>query len=78
MEVLYLDKKSIFNRISSQTNIEKIYLYSKDPYKVKYHLLINAGENIDLMHVNNQKAFTEYSNCMNDIYKNIKQYILNK
>ena len=78
MEVLYLDKKSIFNRISPQTNIEKIYLYSKDPYKVKYHLLINAGENIDLMHVNNQKAFIEYSNCMDDIYKNIKQYILNK
>ena len=30
------------------------------------------------MHVNNQKAFIEYSNCMDDIYKNIKQYILNK
>ena len=30
------------------------------------------------MHVNDQKAFIEYSNCMDDIYKNIKQYILNK
>ena len=73
-----LEKKSLFNLVSPQTNIEKIYLYSKDPYKVKYHLLINAGENIDLMHVNNQKAFIEYSNCMDDIYKFIKQYNLNK
>ena len=73
-----LEKKSLFNLVSPQTNIEKIYLYSKDPYKIKYHLLINTGENIDLMHVNDQKAFIEYSNCMDDIYKNIKQYSLNK
>ena len=73
-----LEKKSLFNLVSPQTNVEKIYLYSKDPYKVKHHLLINTGENIDLMHVNDQKAFIEYSNCMDDIYKNIKQYNLNK
>ena len=30
------------------------------------------------MHLNNSKAFIEYSNDMNDIYKNIEEYNPNK
>ena len=29
-------KKSIFNLISHQPDIDKIYLYVKDPYEAKY------------------------------------------
>ena len=31
---------SLFNLISHQPNIDKIYLYAKDPFEAKYHLLI--------------------------------------
>ena len=36
---------SLFNLISHQPGIDKIYLYAKDPYEAKYQLLINKTEN---------------------------------
>ena len=35
-----------------QPDIDKIYLYAKDPYEAKYKLLINKRENAGLMHLN--------------------------
>ena len=67
-------KNSLFNLTSNQTDINKIYLYNNYPYEVKFQLLINKRENTNLKHLNNSKAFTEYSNDMDDIYKNIKEY----
>ena len=32
---------SLFNLINHQPDIDKIYLYAKDPYKAKYKFLIN-------------------------------------
>ena len=40
--------------------------------------LINKRERTGLKHLNDSKAFTEYSNDMDDIYKNIEQYNPNK
>ena len=34
----------LFNLIRQQPDIDKIYLYAKDPYKVKYQFLINKRE----------------------------------
>ena len=31
----------LFNLIDQQLDIDKIYLYAKDPYKEKYQILIN-------------------------------------
>ena len=55
-------------------------LYAKDPYEVisKYHLLINKRKSTGLKHLNDSKAFIEYSNDMDDIYKNIEEYNQNK
>ena len=39
---------------------------------------MNKRESTDLKHFNDSKAFIEYSNDMNDIYKNIKKYNTNK
>ena len=36
--------RSLFNLISHQADIDKTHLYAKDPYKTKYHLLINKRE----------------------------------
>ena len=59
------------NLISDQSEIDKIYLYAKDPHKAKYQLLINKWESTGLKHYNDSKAFIEYSNKTDDIYENI-------
>ena len=69
---------SLFNLISYQPDIHKVYLNTKDPYKAKYRSLINKKESTGLKYLNNSKAFTEHSNDMDDIYKNIDEYSLNK
>ena len=35
------NEKSLFNLINHQPDIDKIYLYAKDPYEAKYQFLIN-------------------------------------
>ena len=49
-----------------------MYLYAKDPYKAKYKLLINKRKRTGLKYLNDSKAFIEYSNDMDDIYKILK------
>ena len=56
----------------------KIFLYAKDPYELKHQLLINKRESTGLNHLNDFKIFMEYSNDMDDIYKNIEEYNPNK
>ena len=51
-----------------------MYLYAKDPYEPKYQYLINKREKVGLDHFKDPKAFMEYSNDMEDVYKNIENY----
>ena len=51
-----------------------MYLYAKDPFEAKYQFLINKRESTGLRHVNDTKAFIEYSNDFRDFYKNIDEY----
>ena len=60
--------------IQNQPDIDKIYLYVKDPYEDKYQYLINKRESVGISHLNDPKAFIEYSNDMHDVYKNIDKY----
>ena len=46
--------------------------------KQKYQFLINKRGSIGLKHFNDPKAFIEYSNGMQDVYKNIEEYNLGK
>ena len=62
------------NLIKNQPDIDKIYLYVKDPYEPKYQYLINIREGVGIDHFNDPKAFIEYSNDMHDVYKNIDEY----
>ena len=55
-----------------------IYLYAKDPYGAKYQLLINKRESTILNYLKDPKVFIEYSNDMDDIYKNIEEQNPNK
>ena len=62
------------NLINHQPDIDKIYLYAKDPYETKYRYLINKCEKVGLNYFDDSKAFMEYSNDMQDVYKNIEDY----
>ena len=65
---------ALLNLINNQTDIDKIYLYAKDPYEAKYQYLINKREKVGLDHFDDPKAFIEYSNDMQDVHKNIDDY----
>ena len=65
---------ALLNLIKNQPNIDKIYLYAKDPYEAKYQYLINRREKVGLNYYDDPKVFTEYSNDMQKIYKNKKVY----
>ena len=65
---------ALLNLINNQLDIDKIYLYAKDPYETKYQYLINKREEVGLDHFDDPKPFMEYSNDMQDVYKNIDDY----
>ena len=65
---------ALLNLINKQPDIDKIYLYAKDPYEAKYQILIDKRESVGLKHFNDPKAFIEYSNDMQDVSKNIDEY----
>ena len=53
-------------------------MYSKDPYEAKYQFLINKREGTGLKLFNDTKSFIEYSNDMQDVYKNVQKYNIGK
>ena len=57
----------MFTLISHQADIDKICLYANDQW------LINKLESTGLKLLNDSKAFIEYSNDMDDFYKNIEE-----
>ena len=68
----------MLNLIENQPDFNKIYLYAKDPYQAKYQYLINKRETVGINHFNDPKAFIEYSNGMQDVYKNTDEYNTDK
>ena len=64
----------LLNLIENKPDIDKTYLYAKDPYECKYQYLINKREGVGINHFKNSKAFIEYSSDMHDVYKNINYY----
>ena len=56
-----------------------MYLYAKDPYEEQYQFLVNSIIiNTGLKHFNDPKAFIEYSNDMQDVYRYIEEYNIGK
>ena len=70
-----MKNKCVLNSTSHQPNIDKMYLYAKDPNEAKYKFLINKREKVSLRYFENDpKAFIKYSNDMKDVYKNTEHY----
>ena len=70
--------KFVINLINQQPDVDKIYLYSKDPYEAKYQFFINKRESAGLKPFSDSKTFIEYSNDMYDVHKNTEEYNQNK
>ena len=49
-------------------------MYAKDPHEAKYQYLINKRKKVGQNNFYDPKAFMEYSNDMQDVYKNIEDY----
>ena len=71
-------RNTLLNLITERDDIDKIYLYAKDLSKPKYEYLIKKRENAGIKHLNDPKAFIEYSNAMDDVYENIDDYNPNR
>ena len=69
---------ALFDLINDELDIDKIYLYAKDPFEAKHQLFINKRESTRLKYLNDSKAFIEHPNDTDDIYKTIKKYNPNK
>ena len=54
-----------------QADIDKIYLYVKDPFESKCQLLINGREEVGIKKIKNPKAFIDYPQRIDDVYKNL-------
>ena len=54
------------------SDIDKIYLYVKDPFESKYQLLINGREKGGIEKLKNPKSFIDYSQTVDDAYENLK------
>ena len=63
----------LLNLIKHQRpDINKIYLYVKDPLESKCQLLINEREKVGIQNLKNPKAFIDYSQTIDDNYKNLE------
>ena len=61
-------------RKRQQPDIDKSYLYVKDPFESKYHLLINGRENVEIKTLQYPKEFIHYSEAIDDVYENLEDY----
>ena len=49
-------------------------MYAKHLNELKYQFLIKNREDVGIKHLNDSKAFIEYTQCMDYIYNNIDDY----
>ena len=69
---------ALHNLINHEPDTEKMSLYTKDSWEAKCQPIINQIENTHLNYLNVSKAFIEYPNKMDDIYKYIEECNPNK
>ena len=65
---------ALLNLIQKQDNdnlIDKINLHTQDLREPKYHFLVKKRKDAETNNLDDQSAFIEYSNTMDDFYTNI-------
>ena len=69
---------TLLHLINNLHPIDKIYLYAKDIHEPKYEYLINKRERAGIKNLKDPQAFIEYSDDMNDVPDDIKNYNKNR
>ena len=64
----------LIQNLNNTDPIDKTYLYAKDLGEPKYKFLIDNREKAGMKNFNDPAAFIEYSNTMDDVFKNIDDY----
>ena len=59
---------------NQRPDIDKIYLYVKNPFESKYQLLIKGKEKLGIKNLKNPKEFIDYSQTIDDVYENLEDY----
>ena len=59
---------------NQRPDIDKIYLYVKDPFESKHQFLINVREKVGIKKLKNLKLFIDYSQTIDDFYVNLEDY----
>ena len=69
----------LLNLIKKQRpDIDKIYLWIKDPFESKYQLLFSEREKVGIKELKNPKAFIDYSGTIDDVYENLEDHTSTK
>ena len=69
---------TLLHLINNLHPIDKIYLYAKDIHEPKHEYLISKREQAGIKILDDPKAFTEYSDDMNDVLDDINNYNKNR
>ena len=65
----------LLNLIKNQRpDIDKNFLYVKDPLESKYQLLINRGDKVGIKKLRNPKAFIDFSQTIDVVYEKLEDY----
>ena len=59
---------------NQQRQIDKIYSYVKNPFELKYQLLTNGREKVGIEKLKDPNVFIDYSQTIDDVYKNLEDY----
>ena len=68
------EKTNVFLKLIKHQwpDIDKIYLYIRDSFDSKHQLLVNGKEKIEIEILENPKAFTDYSQTVDDLHENLE------
>ena len=59
---------ALLNLINNQPDIDKIYLYAKDPYETKHQYLSNKREKVGLNHFNDPKLNPKLNATVTELF----------
>ena len=57
-----------------ESGIDKIYLYVKDPSRLKYQLFNNKRKKAGIKNLENLKAFIDFQEAINAVYENLEEH----
>ena len=61
-----------------QSDMDKYFLYVKNPFQSKYQLLNNGREKVGIKKLKHRKTFIDYSQTADNVCENLEEHNLTK